>query len=301
MAQWNGTCWCGTGNSIKSHVGSISPVVKAVTYAGSVTASSDGRRTFGGTAEPADAPVACDGRGDRDVVPSRRISYDPPVRRPTPAHVRRLFPAFTLAFLASTLTVGPASAQVGVRPADQWIAMLDSAERIEGMKVPELMARLEIRKEMVVADVGAGSGVLTGPLALATGPRGLVYASDIDKALLAHIDQRAQSSRLANIRTVLGTFTDPMLPQQVDLALMNDVLHHVQDRAAYVKNVARHLKRGGRFAIVDYTADGSPHKGEPALVVSEQQVNEWAAAAGLARTQSYALYSDRYFVIYTKK
>ena len=210
----------------------------------------------------------------------------------------RLLP---LALLASAAAVVPALAQVGVRPADEWIAVLDSPERIESMRIPELIARLEIRKGMVLADVGAGTGILTGPLALATGPEGVVYASDIDKALLAHVEKRAASSRLPNVRIVLGSFTDPLLPQQVDLALMNDVLHHVQDRASYLKNLARHLKKGGRLAIVDYTADGSPHRNDPAQVVTEPQVNEWAAAAGLERTQAFALYSDRYFVVYTKR
>jgi ubiquinone/menaquinone biosynthesis C-methylase UbiE len=179
--------------------------------------------------------------------------------------------------------------------------MLDSAERIESMRIPELIARLQVHKEMVVADVGAGSGVLTGPLALATGPRGVVYASDVDKALLTHIEQRAQSSRLVNVKPVLGTFTDPKLPVPVDLALMNDVLHHVQDRAAYLKTLAGQIKRGGRLAIVDYTPEASPHKANPELIVSEAQVNEWAAVAGLERTESFALYPARFFVIYTKR
>jgi SAM-dependent methyltransferase len=194
-----------------------------------------------------------------------------------------------------------AAAQVGVRPAEQWIPLLDSPERIESMRVPELIARLGVQKEMVIADVGAGSGVLTGPLALATGPRGTVYASDIDQALLTHIDQRALSSRLANVKTVLGTFTDPKLPAPVDLALMNDVLHHVEDRQGYLKTLASQMKRGGRLAIVDYTAEASPHKGNPALIVTELQVNEWAALAGLERTEAFSLYTDRFFVVYTKR
>ena len=123
-----------------------------------------------------------------------------------------LSPRFLRAALVPFLLLGltaEAGAQVGVRPAEQWIPLLDSPERIESMRVPELIARLGIQKEMVIADVGAGSGVLTGPLALATGPRGIVYASDIDQALLTHIDSRAQASRLVNVKTVLGTFTDP--------------------------------------------------------------------------------------------
>ena len=206
--------------------------------------------------------------------------------------------------MTSFLVVGIAAAvaaQIGVRPADQWIALLDSPERIESMRVPELISRLGVQKEMVIADVGAGSGALTGPLAFATGPRGTVYASDIDQALLTHIDQRAQSSRLSNVKTVLGTFTDPKLPEPVDLALMNDVLHHVQDRAAYVKTLASQIKRGGRFAIVDYKPETSPHKGQPELIVSESQVDDWAALAGLERTESFSLYADRYFVVYTKR
>lgn len=202
--------------------------------------------------------------------------------------------------IVPALAAAPVSAQVGVRPADQWIPTLESPDRIEGMNVPALLEKLAIEKGMVIADVGAGSGVLTGPLALATGPGGLVYASDIDQALLDHIDQRARSARLANVRIVRGTFTDPKLPQPVDLALMNDVLHHVEDRAGYMKAVTRHLKPGGRLAIVDYTAEGSVHRDDPRMIVTETQVDTWASAAGLRRTQSFALYSDRYFVIYTR-
>jgi len=208
--------------------------------------------------------------------------------------------AVVLAFGLLLLRLTPVHAQVGVRPAEQYIAVLDAPERIEAMRVPDLIARLGIQKEMVIADVGAGSGALTGPLALATGPRGVVYASDIDQKLIDHIAQRAQASRLPNVKTVLGTFTDPKLPQQVDLAVMNDVLHHVEDRATYLKSVARHLKRGGRLAIIDYTADASPHRGSPELIVTEAQANDWAEAAGLVRGESFALYTDRYFVIYRK-
>jgi ubiquinone/menaquinone biosynthesis C-methylase UbiE len=214
--------------------------------------------------------------------------------------VLRLTSPIVLA-LISLAAAMPLAAQVGVRPAEQWIAMLDSPERVAGMRVPELIDKLAIQKEMVVADVGAGSGVLTGPLALAVGPRGTVYASDIDQKLLTHIEQRAQASRLPNVKTVLGSFTDPRLPQQVDLALMNDVLHHVQDKALYLKTLAKSLKRGGRFAIVDFTAEGSPHKGTPELIVTEAQVNELAQAAGLERTQAFSLYTDRYFIVYTRK
>lgn len=214
--------------------------------------------------------------------------------------LRRPGPAVLLAVMAA-LAAAPVAAQVGVRPADQWIPTLESPDRIAGMNVPALVEKLAIRNGMVIADIGAGSGVLTGPLALATGPSGLVYASDIDQALLDHIEQRARAARLANVRIVLGSFTDPKLPQPVDLALMNDVLHHVGDRAGYIKAVTRHLKPGGRLAIIDFTAEGSPHRDDPTMIVTETQVDDWASAASLTRIHTIALYRDRYFVIYGRR
>ena len=194
-----------------------------------------------------------------------------------------------------------ASGQLGGRPAAQWIAALDSPDRVAKMKIPELVAALVIRPGETLADVGAGSGLLSIPLAGATGPTGLVYASDIDDALLAHVTQRAGAAGLGNVRTVRGSVTDPALPAPVNLALMNDVLHHVSDRSGYLKALASQLAPGGRLAIIDYTPDGSPHQGQPEMIVSEAQADTWLRAAGLTRDARVPLYADRYFVIYVKR
>ena len=122
-----------------------------------------------------------------------------------------------------------AGAQLAGRTAQDWINTLDAPARVASMRVPEMVAALKIVPGQIVADVGAGSGAVSGPLAIATGPKGLMYAVDIDQGLLTHIAERAAKLQLTNIRTVLGTFTDPKLPAPVDLAFMNDVLHHVQD------------------------------------------------------------------------
>jgi ubiquinone/menaquinone biosynthesis C-methylase UbiE len=212
--------------------------------------------------------------------------------------VHRSLVLATVAMLA--LTAQPAWAQLGGRPAADWIPTLDSPGRVAAIKVPELIAALKILPGQTVADVGAGSGVLTGPLAEATGPNGIVYASDIEAGLLAHIDQRMQADGHGHVRTVLGTFDDPALPAPVDLALLNDVLHHVRDRTTFLTNLAGSIKPGGRLALIDYTAEGSPHRGQPDLIVTEAQADTWLREAGLARSETVPLYADRYFVIYTR-
>src|SRR5688500_7018990 len=87
--------------------------------------------------------------------------------------------------LTSLVVVAPASAQLGGRPAADWIPTLEAPARVAMMKIREVIAALKIQPGQVVADVGAGSGVLSGPLATATGAAGVLYAADIDPALLA--------------------------------------------------------------------------------------------------------------------
>lgn len=205
-----------------------------------------------------------------------------------------------LALAASLALAVPASAQLASRAADDWIKTLDAPTRISAMRVGEIGAALRIRKGDVVADVGAGSGALSGPLALETGPTGLLYAVDIEKDLLTHIEKRAADQKIGNIRTVLGAFTDPKLPQPVDLAFINDVLHHIEDRATYLRNLARYLKPGGRIAIVDFTPESSPHRTQPELTVSEAQTEAWLQAAGLRLSEKPRLFEDRFFLIYQR-
>jgi ubiquinone/menaquinone biosynthesis C-methylase UbiE len=194
----------------------------------------------------------------------------------------------------------PAAAQLASRPAAEWIKTLDASDRVRAMKIDQVIAALGIRPGMIVADVGAGSGVLSGPLAAATGAKGVLYAVDIDKSLLAHVAERAARVRIANIRTVLGEFTDPKLPEKVDLAFMNDVLHHIADRATYLRNLASYLKPGGRIAIVDYIPSRSPHLAQPELIVSEEQASAWLVEAGLKPAKKVSIFDDRFYIIYVK-
>jgi ubiquinone/menaquinone biosynthesis C-methylase UbiE len=205
-----------------------------------------------------------------------------------------------IAILMAGALASPASAQLASRPAEEWVKTLDAPDRVKAMKVDEVIAALDIRPGAIVADVGAGSGVVSGPLAIATGPKGVLYAVDIDKGLLAHIAQRAADQRIANIKTVLGEFTDPKLPEKVDLAFMNDVLHHIADRGTYLKKLASYLKPGGRIAVVDFIPSRSPHQTQPELIVSEQQAATWLMEAGLKLAKKVTIFDDRFYIIYSK-
>jgi len=215
--------------------------------------------------------------------------------------MRKSFFAYAIACVwvlgASVVT----HAQLASRPAEEWKKTLEQSSRVDNLKVDEIVARIALKPGQVVADLGAGTGLFSVPLAKAVGPTGRVYAVEIDKGFFPQIADKAKQQHLTNINTVEGAFTDPKLPaRNVDLAFMHDVLHHVQDRATYLKNAARYLAPSGRFVVVDYHAAQSPHKDQPELVVSEDQAIGWMKAAGLGKVERVPLFADKYFLIFSR-
>jgi ubiquinone/menaquinone biosynthesis C-methylase UbiE len=206
-----------------------------------------------------------------------------------------------LAVAALALSGAPAAhAQLGTRTAEEWVKTLESPNRLQGLKIPEVIAALKLTRGQLVADVGAGTGVFTLPLARAVRPGGTVYAVEVDEKLLEHITETATEQGVANVQAVFGEFHDPLLPVPVDLAFIHDVLHHIEKRPEYLKNLASYVKPGGRIAVIEFRPGQGGHRTDHAMQVSEQQAGEWMTAAGLKQVEEINLFEDKWFRIYQK-
>jgi ubiquinone/menaquinone biosynthesis C-methylase UbiE len=210
-------------------------------------------------------------------------------------------PAVCLAFALLTLSLVPVQAQLGARPAEDWIKTLESSNRLEKLKIDETVAKLGLKPGDRIADVGAGSGIFCPSLAKAVSPVGKVYAVDIEQGLIDHIAKRAHELKLTNIEPVLGQFTDPNLPvRDLDLAFMYDVLHHIEHREEYLRNLARYLKPAGRIAVIDFQPGKGPHPNDPELQVTLAQADAWMSAIGFKPANEIALFDDKWFVVYSR-
>ncbi len=118
------------------------------------------------------------------------------------------------------------------------------------------MDALGIEPGSVVADVGAGPGPYTFPLAERVGPEGKVYAVDIDEDDLAKIRSRAERDGVAQLETILGATDDPRLPAAaLDVVLVINADHEFREYDEMLQAFHQALKPGGRLAIIDAKTD----------------------------------------------
>ena len=114
-----------------------------------------------------------------------------------------------------------------------------------------------------IADIGAGTGLYSLMFAETVGPKGVVYAVDIEPRFLKLIGQRAADLDIGNVVAVLGRDKDITLPpNSVDVVFIADTYHYFTDRAAIMATVKDALGPRGRLIILDYTLDET-HKDEP--------------------------------------
>jgi ubiquinone/menaquinone biosynthesis C-methylase UbiE len=150
---------------------------------------------------------------------------------------------------------------------------LERAEREEEEQPDVLYDLLELSPGAVVADVGAGSGYHTRRLARAVGDVGRVFAVDIQPEMLEILEDRLTREGITNVAPVLGTPTDPGLPEaSVDLVLLVDVYHEFLHPYEMMNALCRALKPGGRLVLVEYRAEDPAVPIKPLHTMSEVQV-----------------------------
>ena len=204
------------------------------------------------------------------------VSLDAQNQQQSGGHERRLFP-----------------------PSD--LGLLDAPDRDLWQRPDQIMDALGIADASSVADIGAGSGWFTIRLARRVGPRGIVYAEDVQKEMINAIMRRVGREGFNNVRPRLGSSNDPNLPASaLDAVLMVDAYHEVQDRVTLLSNLAKSLKPQGRLGIVDFKLDGTGPGPAPEERVSPDVVVNDAKKAGLTLIRQEPFLQYQYFLIFGK-
>jgi SAM-dependent methyltransferase len=213
---------------------------------------------------------------------------------------------FAAGLIAVSTATTVASGQEHRRPVRLFppaeLGTLEGPDRELYQKPDLIMDALGVADGSIVAEVGAAGGWFTVRLARRVGPRGLVYAEDIQEEMVEAIERRMQRESLGNVRTVLGKNDDSRLPDDaLDAVLIVDAYYEFEKPVDMLRSVKDALKPNGRVAIVDYRKDGEGPGPPLEDRVEESIVIAKAEAAGLRLVSRETFLPYQYMLVFARR
>ena len=177
---------------------------------------------------------------------------------------------------------------------DAYARSLEDPSRDAWQKPHEVVEALHLKGTETIADIGAGTCYFARRFAHHAAQ---VYAVDIDAKLLEYCKKDAP----ANLKTVLSVPDDPKLADgSSDLIFFCDVLHHIDNRAAYLEKVRKALKSGGRVVVVDFHKRPLPVGPGPEMKIARETMVEEFKQAGFQRVEEFDFLPYQYFLVFTR-
>jgi ubiquinone/menaquinone biosynthesis C-methylase UbiE len=145
---------------------------------------------------------------------------------------------------------------------DQELAEYYSLMAKRYMTIPckRVLSRIKAKgiKEGRVLDVGTGPGIF--PIFLAKALPGIRFKGiDLSPIMVDLARKNAIEKGLERVEFEVGSaYSLPCEDHSIDLLLCINTLHHLDRPVVFFNEVARSLKEGGAFVIVDFHRDTSP-------------------------------------------
>ena len=183
--------------------------------------------------------------------------------------------------------------------AETWAKQFDDPARDAWQKPTEILDALHLERTTRVADLGAGTGYFSAQIAKRI-PQGELFAVDIEPDMLRYLEERKHREHLHVLTPILASAETPNLPEPVDVVLVVDTYHHIDNRTTYFAKLRGLLRANGRLAIVDFkpdAPDGPPLEHR----ISSDQVTAELSSAGYSLVATHQFLPRQYFLVFQAK
>ena len=164
---------------------------------------------------------------------------------------------------------------------------------------PQLAVELlELKKNMVVADFGAGTGYFTSQLATRCS---LVFAVDIQPEMILLNKKNMLSKNIQNVKYIINTPKDVKLPKNtIDMILLVDVYHELEFPYEVLKGMKNSLKSDGRIVLLEYRAEDPNVPIKPLHKMSVNQISKEMNFVGMKLSNNIQELPRQHMLVFSK-
>ena len=164
---------------------------------------------------------------------------------------------------------------------------------------PQLAVELlELKKNMVVVDFGAGTGYFTSQLATRCS---LVFAVDIQPEMILLNKKNMLSKNIQNVTYILNTSKDVKLPKNsIDMILLVDVYHELEFPYEVLKGMKKSLKSDGRIVLLEYRAEDPNVPIKPLHKMSVNQISKEMNFVGMKLSINIQELPRQHMLVFSK-
>ena len=196
------------------------------------------------------------------------------------------------------------SVQPGINKPYEKVDLKAQIQRFEGegrdvvKRKDEILAACGLKPGMHVADIGAGTGLFTRLFAPKVAPGGKVYAVDISKTFIEHIQKTCRDQKIDNVEGIVCPADSTNLPpRSIDLAFLCDVYHHLEFPQKTLASIRQALRPGGRLVVVEFHKAG---RMKDHVRADKTTFTQEIVAAGFNLTDSRPLGETQYILQFQK-
>ncbi len=162
-----------------------------------------------------------------------------------------------------------------------------------------------LRVGMKVADLGCGAaGHFVIPAAKIVGEKGVVYAVDILKSVLAAVLSRAKFEGVSNVETVWSNLeiyeATKIQSDSLDFVLLANTLWQIKKNETVFREAVRLIKRGGKLLVIEWWAGEAPLGPPPERRISKDYVRDLAKKYNLMEEKEFKAGPYHYGIVFKK-
>ncbi len=185
----------------------------------------------------------------------------------------------------------------------QWVNTFERTGREVFDKRHAIVAASGVKAGMVVADIGAGTGLFTRLFADRVGPAGKVYAIDISRPFIENILRTSREQGLVNVVGIVNSDKKISLPADaIDIAFLVDTYHHFEYPVSMLASIRKSLRTGGSLIIIDFRRD--PHRSSNWIMghvrAGKDAVIDEVTKAGFRLIADKPLLRTNYYLVFRK-